>query len=94
MRPAQSYRPQGQETAAILARLDTLTADVRAIKSLLTGDEYRQPGLLEQLATLSARLQRLERLLHRVKWAAIGIALGAGGIGVGLSEILSHLLGM
>jgi hypothetical protein len=94
MRPAQSYRPQGQETAAILARLDTLTADVRAIKSLLTGDEYRQPGLLEQLATLSARLQRLERLLHRVKWAAIGIALGVGGIGVGLSEILSHLLGM
>lgn len=94
MRPAQSYRPNGQETAAILARLDTLTADVRAIKSLLTGDEYRQPGLLEQLATLSARLQRLERLLHRVKWAAIGIALGVGGIGVGLSEILSHLLGM
>lgn len=94
MRPAQSYRPQGQEIAAILARLDTLTADVRAIKSLLTGDEYRQPGLLEQLATLSARLQRLERLLHRVKWAAIGIALGVGGIGVGLSEILSHLLGM
>ena len=94
MRPAQSYRPQGQETAAILARLDTLTADVRAIQSLLTGDEYRQPGLLEQLATLSARLQRLERLLHRVKWAAIGIALGVGGIGVGLSEILSHLLGM
>ena len=67
---------------------------MRAIKSLLTGDEYRQPGLLDQLSSITARLQRLERLVHRVKWAAIGIALGVGGIGVGLSEILSHLLGM
>ena len=94
MRPAQSYRPQGQEIAAILARLDTLTADVRAIKSLLTGDEYHQPGLLERLSSITTRLQQLERLVHRIKWAAIGIALGVGGIGVGLSEILSHLLGM
>ena len=93
MRPAQSYRPQGQETAAILARLDTLAADVRAIKSLLTGDEYRQPGLLDQLSSITTRLERLERLVHRVKWAAIGIALGVGSLGVGLSELLKPLLG-
>ena len=93
MRPAQSYRPNGQETAAILARLDTLTADVRAIKSLLTGDEYRQPGLLDQLSSITARLQRLERLVHRVKWAAIGLAIGVGSLGVGLSELLNHLFG-
>ena len=91
MRPAQSYRPQGQEIAAILARLDTLTADVRAIKSLLTGDEYHQPGLLERLSSITTRLQRLERLVHRVKWAAIGLAIGVGSLGVGLSELLNHL---
>ena len=49
--------------------------------------------LLERLSSITTRLQQLERLVHRIKWAAIGLAIGVGSLGVGLSELLNHLFG-
>ena len=67
----------------------SLAQDIEAIKKALLGDDYSQEGLIARFSQAEARIERLEKILDRSRFALLGLTLFAcGGIYEWLKKIL------
>ena len=84
MQDKKQKLPKGQES---------IVQDIEAIKKALLGDDYSQEGLIARFSGAEARLQRLEKILDRSRFALLGLTLFAcGGIYEWIKKVLHMLL--
>lgn len=68
-----------------------LAKDIEAIKKALIGDAYQSEGLILRFSKVERRLQRLEKILDRSRFALLGLTFFACG---GLYEWIKKIFQM
>ena len=78
--------------------MDNCTAvdDIREIRQSITkiqdaliGNEYSPLGALDRIASVEAQVNEIKGSINKVKYVALGYAMGGAGIGVAIIKLFS-----